>query len=78
MASASASGSPFDGYARRSTPAPDPELTPVGPDLESVYLELTRGRAVPGHAVPGGLSEVDKIDEEHAAEPDLIEIEVTR
>ncbi|MGH7374264.1 MAG: Rieske 2Fe-2S domain-containing protein, partial [Candidatus Rokuibacteriota bacterium] len=36
MASANASGGPFargpfDGYARRTTPAPDPELTPVGP-----------------------------------------------
>jgi phenylpropionate dioxygenase-like ring-hydroxylating dioxygenase large terminal subunit len=24
-------GAPFDGYARRDTPPPDPELTPVGP-----------------------------------------------
>src|SRR6185295_15477290 len=31
MAPARASGSPYDGYVRRVTPAPDPELTPVGP-----------------------------------------------
>src|SRR5258705_9355935 len=31
MASELAPGSPFDGYARRATPAPDPELTQVGP-----------------------------------------------
>ena len=31
MASEPATGSPFDGYARRATPAPDPELTQVGP-----------------------------------------------
>ena len=31
MASEPALGSPFDGYARRATPAPDPELTQVGP-----------------------------------------------
>ena len=31
MASEPAPGSPFDGYARRATPAPDPELTQVGP-----------------------------------------------
>ena len=30
MASEPAPGSPFDGYARRATPAPDPELTQVG------------------------------------------------
>ena len=35
MASARASGSPYDGYARRVTPAPDPELTPVGPGTPS-------------------------------------------
>lgn len=53
------------------------ELTPVGPDLESVYLELTRTRTEPGRTVPGGLSEVDRI-REHAAVPEPIEIEVTR
>ena len=31
MASEPAPGSPFDGYARRATPAPDPELTQAGP-----------------------------------------------
>ena len=31
MASARASGSAYDGYARRLAPAPDPEFTPVGP-----------------------------------------------
>ena len=31
MSPAPASGSPYDGYVRRVTPAPDPELTPVGP-----------------------------------------------
>jgi len=31
MASATASGTPFDGYARRTTPPPDPDLTAVGP-----------------------------------------------
>jgi len=32
MTSEPALGRPFDGYARRATPAPDPELTQVGPD----------------------------------------------
>ena len=31
MASVSASGTPFDGYARRTTPPPDVDLTAVGP-----------------------------------------------
>src|SRR5258708_18177066 len=31
MAPGRASGSPYDGYVRRVTPAPDPELTQVGP-----------------------------------------------
>src|SRR5690349_25141197 len=31
MAPPRVSGSPYDGYARRVTPLPDPELTPVGP-----------------------------------------------
>ncbi|HEU4438711.1 MAG TPA: hypothetical protein VFT36_05645 [Methylomirabilota bacterium] len=31
MASATACSTPFDGYARRATPPPDPELTAVGP-----------------------------------------------
>jgi ABC-2 type transport system ATP-binding protein len=53
------------------------ELTPVGPDLESVYLELTSGRSVPDRAVQGGLSKVDKV-EEHAPGAQPIEIEVTR
>lgn len=41
------------------------ELTPVGPDLESVYLELTRTRPRPGR-----LSEVDEV----ALEPQEIEL----
>src|SRR5512134_3602112 len=31
MTAERASGNPFDGYARRETPAPDAELTHVGP-----------------------------------------------
>ncbi|HZM76616.1 MAG TPA: ATP-binding cassette domain-containing protein [Candidatus Limnocylindrales bacterium] len=45
------------------------ELTPLGPDLETVYLDLTATRPRPGR-----LSEVDRVDE-HASVPEPIEIE---
>jgi ABC-2 type transport system ATP-binding protein len=46
------------------------ELTPLGPDLETVYLDLTGTRPRPGQ-----LSEVDRVDEHAVSGP--IEIEVT-